>query len=227
MHFDSIDLYRPPTSETTDADRPLTTAHHNRNSTSDRPSLEESQDADFSEASPPFTETHCPEPTGHLLQISLTETWGGSDFIGLTGIAVLTSGEEVLQLRKEQLSSEIDGQRSDSEVASLLDGVNMTCDVEHMWIVPFDSSQPPTLTLSLDAPTHITGLLVWNYNASAEDSYSGASTVVCLYTVTLLILLATCIRLTTSSCTVHIVCVVHSYLYLLSMCFVSQHNASH
>ena len=176
MNFDPVDLYRPPTSETTATDRPLTTAHYNCNSPSNRLSLEESQDADFSEASPPCTETHFSEPTGHQLQISLTETWGGSDFIGLTGMAVITLGEEVLPLRNEQLFSEIEGQRSDSEVARLLDSVNMTCDVEHMWVAPFDSSQPPTLTLSLDTPTHITGLLVWNYNASADDSYIGAST---------------------------------------------------
>ena len=116
-----------------------------------------------------------PQTTGQVLQIVLTENWGDPSSIGLTGLAMLTSSGEALQLRGEQISSEIEGQRSDSEMERLLDGVNVTCDSEHMWVVPFDSSQPPSLTLSLGTPTHITGIVVWNYNASVEDSYRGVS----------------------------------------------------
>ena len=116
-----------------------------------------------------------PQTVGQVLQIVLTENWGDPGSIGLTGLAMLTSSGEALQLRSEQISSEVEGQRSNFEAERLLDGVNVTCDSEHMWVVPFDSAQPPSLTLSLGTPTHITGIIVWNYNASVEDSYRGVS----------------------------------------------------
>ncbi len=170
MDLDPIDPYRPPTSETTDGNRPRTTVACHNNSPSN---VKDSQATDVFEVNP----THSPDllPFGQTLQISLAENWGASEVIGLTGLAVLTLGEKILSLQIDQIFFEVDGQKSNIDLGVLLNGVNLTCDVEHMWTVPFNPLQPPTITLMLDAPTHITGVFVWNYNASVEESYGGVS----------------------------------------------------
>ncbi len=179
MDIDPIDdPYRPPTSETNDGNRPMTTAtaYCDHNSPSNTPFPEDAQAPELmNKTNPSSTYSHNLLPFGQTLQISLTETWGASEVIGLTGLAILTSGGEAFSLQNEQIFCEIDGQRPDINLAVLLNGVNLTCDVEHMWRVPFNSSEPPILTLSLDTLIHVTGLLVWNYNASVEESYGGVS----------------------------------------------------
>ena len=57
----------------------------------------------------------------------------------------------------------------------LVDGVNVTTDDQHMWLAPLTPGTQHTLTLTLDTPTALSALRVWNYNKSAEDTYRGVS----------------------------------------------------
>ena len=126
------------------------------------------------------------QPTGSLLQLCLIENWGDSSSIGLTGVQVLGTGGRTIGLRSDQIYCQTGGQGSgvDVSVERLLDDVNLTSTPDHMWATPFNPSQPhtpTTLTVSLDTPTQLTGLRVWNYNASLEDSYRGVCCPIVLY----------------------------------------------
>ena len=116
-----------------------------------------------------------PLSTGSLLQLCLIENWGDPSSIGLTGIQLLDVWGRKIELKSDQICG---GQGSDVMVERLLDNVNLSSEPDHMWTTPFHPSQPhtpTTLIVSLDTPTQLTGLRVWNYNASLEDSYRGVS----------------------------------------------------
>lgn len=57
----------------------------------------------------------------------------------------------------------------------LLDGVNNTTDGAHMWAYPL-LTPPLTLRLSFPSPLHISAVVLWNYNQSADTSYCGVCT---------------------------------------------------
>ena len=44
---------------------------------------------------------------------------------------------------------------------------------EHMWMIPFDEEGTHLLKISFKQSTIVTGIRVWNYNKSLEDTYRG------------------------------------------------------
>lgn len=61
-------------------------------------------------------------------------------------------------------------------ICRLVDGVNVTTDDRHMWLIPFTPGRSHVLRIQLPAPTILMGLRVWNYNKSPEDTLRGART---------------------------------------------------
>ena len=115
------------------------------------------------------------------LHVCLAESWGDPGYIGLTSVALLEADtREPLHLRADQLKEEGLETGGRSSMAVLVDGVDVTTDMEHMYICPtatamMMSSGHVTITLTLDTPTQLYGVRIWNYNASLEDSYKGVS----------------------------------------------------
>ena len=58
----------------------------------------------------------------------------------------------------------------------LIDGTAITTSDEHMWLVPFTPGRPHILTITFPDTVLISGLRIWNYNKSPEDTYRGVST---------------------------------------------------
>lgn len=120
---------------------------------------------------------------GLSVEVVLADNWGDSCDIGLTSIALLEAGSrQPIALRPDQITFSHPALEGDlvtsSEVARLVDGVNITTEESHMWVCPRPESSPspsqfPSLLFTLDTPTSLAGLRVWNYNASMEDSYKG------------------------------------------------------
>ena len=55
----------------------------------------------------------------------------------------------------------------------LVDGMNVTVSDEHMWLIPFNEGQNHTVTVNFGQKVLISGLRLWNYNKSKEDTYRG------------------------------------------------------
>ncbi len=113
------------------------------------------------------------------MQIILENNWGDPFHIGLTSIGLLeANSRQLIPLRPDQLSLSFCDENEDSEnpeLQKLVDGVDVTNDPSHMWSCPVKPSAQhcPTITVTLDAPTAIHGIRVWNYNATMEDSFKG------------------------------------------------------
>ena len=125
--------------------------------------------------------------TGRVVELCLMESWGDPGYIGLASVALLGADtREPLLLRDDQLKKEGLEKGGENNMAALVDGVDVTTDAEHMYLcattttATMMSSGHVTITLTLDTPTRLYGMRIWNYNASLEDSYKGVSTCVCI-----------------------------------------------
>ncbi|XP_028395506.1 LOW QUALITY PROTEIN: protein KIAA0556-like [Dendronephthya gigantea] len=117
---------------------------------------------------------------GQVLELNLVETWGDIYYLGLSGLQILGSQGEIiditldmLQACPKDLNDLPEYEDDDRTLDKLLDGVNVTMSDEHMWLIPFVLGENHLLTVSLKQPMEITGLRVWNYNKSPESTYRG------------------------------------------------------
>jgi hypothetical protein len=141
-------------------------------------------------------------PYGRRLTVRILDTHGDRHYAGLTALEVFVAvplsvtgagqGRVVrYPLQRRHLTASppdinVDGHTGDPRTLDkLVDGVAVTCDDLHMWLVPFTPTPPHVvgsrghdraahvLEVCLDAPCRIAGVRVWNYNKSAEDVLRG------------------------------------------------------
>ena len=137
-------------------------------------------------------------PHARDITLCILSTHGDPHYAGLTGLRVWVARpvegqpcvgrvvEHALtprDLRAAPQDINVDGHSGDVRTLDkLVDGVNVTTDDVHMWLIPFLSAGPGgvassrgdhILRIRLPAPTWIAGLTVYNYNKSAEDSFRG------------------------------------------------------
>ncbi|XP_043082041.1 LOW QUALITY PROTEIN: katanin-interacting protein [Puntigrus tetrazona] len=118
--------------------------------------------------------------TGSTLQLSLLLSWGDPHYVGLSGLEVVGKGGESVPVDVSMVTASPRDLNDLPEYSNdlrtldkLFDGMNITTDDEHMWLIPFSSRADHTLTVQFGRPQTIAGFRVWNYNKSPEDSYRG------------------------------------------------------
>ncbi|KAF7639807.1 DUF4457 domain-containing protein [Meloidogyne graminicola] len=125
---------------------------------------------------------------GKLFHIEILENWGSTEYIGLTGIQFLGPGfspinENIVKECVIRCEPVINEELKRGELKNLLNGINLTCDPENMWITnklilnnsEDEISKQSSIFLSFTFPKEISisGISIWNYNASTELSYVG------------------------------------------------------
>ena len=121
----------------------------------------------------------------HTLRLEFWESWGDRHFVGLTGLAVLDAKGQAVALRRPDLQAEpqdlndLPGCSGDDRTLDkLVDGTNVTADDSHMWLAPIpNNGKPNTLTIALRDISEISGLRLWNYNKSLDDTARGVKVV--------------------------------------------------
>ncbi|KAL3086028.1 hypothetical protein niasHT_030452 [Heterodera trifolii] len=118
---------------------------------------------------------------GKVFHMELLANWGCSDAIGLTGIQFFGPNFEPIAdrivkecvVRCEPKSDE--SPKEEGQLANLLNGLNLTCQTDEMWLSSLWNAQGPAPMLSFTFPheIRICGVSVWNYNGSLEMSYAG------------------------------------------------------
>ncbi|XP_028620110.1 protein KIAA0556 homolog isoform X1 [Grammomys surdaster] len=131
----------------------------------------------------PVSEVTTPEPGifyGLCLRLNLTASWGDLHYIGLTGLEVVGKDGEALPIQPHQLSAsprdlnDLPEYNDDSRTLDkLIDGMNITTEDEHMWLIPFSPGLDHVVMIHFDRAQSIAGLRLWNYNKSPEDTYRG------------------------------------------------------
>jgi hypothetical protein len=78
--------------------------------------------------------------------------------------------------------NELDGHSGDLRTLDkLIDGVNVTTNDSHMWLVPYTKGQDHWITIDFKSPVKLSALRFHNYNKRADDTQRGAK----LITITL------------------------------------------
>ncbi|XP_008839870.1 protein KIAA0556 homolog isoform X2 [Nannospalax galili] len=131
----------------------------------------------------PVSEVTTPEPGifhGLRLRINFTASWGDLHYLGLTGLEVVGKDGQALPILPHQLSAsprdlnDLPEYTDDSRTLDkLINGINITMEDEHMWLVPFSPGLEHVVMICFDRAQSIAGLRFWNYNKSPEDTYRG------------------------------------------------------
>ncbi|XP_015265376.1 PREDICTED: uncharacterized protein KIAA0556 homolog [Gekko japonicus] len=172
------ELKRPGTADGEGDERPFTQA-------GSRAECQQSQEPSSVPESIPETVAKDPGVyTGKCLLLNFTASWGDSHYLGLTGLEVAGEGGQALPLTPDQLSAsprdlnDLAEYSEDSRTLDkLIDGINITMEDDHMWLIPFSLGEDHRLLIQFCKAESITGLRIWNYNKSPEDTYRGAKVV--------------------------------------------------
>ncbi|KAI6222775.1 hypothetical protein M3Y95_00929500 [Aphelenchoides besseyi] len=113
---------------------------------------------------------------GKLFHMELSANWGCPDLIGLTGIQFLGSTGEPISTAGCVVRCSAD--LTHEEASKLLNGKNLTCRSEDMWLTTWDPQKsPPMLSFAFKEDVELSGVSIWNYNASQELACAGAKCV--------------------------------------------------
>ena len=55
----------------------------------------------------------------------------------------------------------------------LINDVNVTMSDENMWMIPYCDEDSHVLRIHFSEPAIVTGVRLWNYNKSLEDTFRG------------------------------------------------------
>lgn len=121
------------------------------------------------------------EPRGRQLSFEIHSTWGDRHYVGLTGIDIYTAPDgkrltDFAGITADPLGLTADmGHANDPRViTNLLDGVNRTKDVMHMWLAPWlGRNHRHLVQVDLRSETTIAAIRLWNYNESRTHSHRG------------------------------------------------------
>ncbi|XP_028561320.2 katanin-interacting protein isoform X3 [Podarcis muralis] len=122
--------------------------------------------------------------TGKCLLLNFTASWGDAHYLGLTGLEVVGKESQAIPLSLDQLSASPQDLNELAEYTDdcrtldkLIDGINITMEDEHMWLIPFSPGEAHVVTIHFTRAESVAGLRIWNYNKSPEDTYRGAKVV--------------------------------------------------
>lgn len=119
--------------------------------------------------------------TSTSIAVILLEPWGSGNYIGLTGLEVVTLNQQKLSLTTGQILvfprelMNVGWKGMVGNFGALFDGVNQTTDVNHMWLVPaVINGKHPMIQIRFPVLTPICGIRVFNFNSNSIESFHGA-----------------------------------------------------
>ncbi|XP_022092559.1 protein KIAA0556-like isoform X2 [Acanthaster planci] len=135
----------------------------------------------------PFTRADSDEDvvfTCRYLKLNFTSTWGDIHYLGLTGLDILDPEGDAIPVTMAMMDAKprdlnhLPGYgRDDRTLDKLIDNANVTTSDEHMWLIPFTEGEDHIITIDFGQEVQTSGLRIWNYNKTPEDTYRGAKIV--------------------------------------------------
>ncbi|KAL0122229.1 hypothetical protein PUN28_007165 [Cardiocondyla obscurior] len=103
------------------------------------------------------------------IQLIIISNWGLQHLVGLTGIELIGNQGETVPLINANLHCNV----PNTHLTRLIDGHNVTTEMDYMWLADVALDKKIAITITFDAEVYLTGMRIWNYNASLELSYCG------------------------------------------------------
>ncbi|XP_014472494.1 PREDICTED: uncharacterized protein KIAA0556-like [Dinoponera quadriceps] len=103
------------------------------------------------------------------VELIIISNWGLHHLIGLTGIELIGDQGVAVPL----VNANLHCNAGDMHLTRLIDGYNITMEMDHMWLADVSSNKRTTITIIFNTNVCLTGMRIWNYNASLELSYCG------------------------------------------------------
>ncbi|XP_029663843.1 protein KIAA0556-like [Formica exsecta] len=108
------------------------------------------------------------------VQLIIISNWGLQHLVGLTGIELIGNQGITVPLTDANLYCNVEN----THLTNLIDGHNITTEMDHMWLADVISNKRIEITVTFDTDVYLTGMRIWNYNASLELSYCGVKRLV-------------------------------------------------
>ncbi|KMQ94347.1 hypothetical protein RF55_5513 [Lasius niger] len=102
------------------------------------------------------------------VQLIIISNWGLQHLVGLTGIELI-GDQGTVPLADANLCCNVEN----THLTNLINGHNITTEMDHMWLADVTSNKRIAITVTFDTDVYLTGMRIWNYNASLELSYCG------------------------------------------------------
>ncbi|KYM79311.1 hypothetical protein ALC53_10251 [Atta colombica] len=103
------------------------------------------------------------------IQLIILSNWGLQNLVGLTGIELIGNQDVAVPL----VNANLHCNAADTHLMRLIDGHNVTTEMDYMWLADLMLNKRITITVTFDTDVYLTGIRIWNYNASLELSYCG------------------------------------------------------
>ncbi|XP_011266943.1 protein KIAA0556 isoform X1 [Camponotus floridanus] len=103
------------------------------------------------------------------VQLIIISNWGLQHLVGLTGIKLIGDQNTIVPLADANLYCNVEN----THLTNLIDGHNVTTEMDHMWLADVTTNKRITITITFKTDVYLTGMQIWNYNASLELSYCG------------------------------------------------------
>ncbi|KAK4874619.1 hypothetical protein RN001_013979 [Aquatica leii] len=105
------------------------------------------------------------------LDIVLLSNWGCANIIGLTGLEVIGTSDNVIPILEENMQCNVVSKINN--LKKLRNGFNVTTDVNSMWWTTHKPGQKVVITIQFNQFVYMSGIRIWNYNESPETTYAG------------------------------------------------------
>ncbi|XP_077263294.1 katanin-interacting protein-like isoform X1 [Temnothorax americanus] len=103
------------------------------------------------------------------IRLIIISNWGLQHLVGLTGIELIGDQGTAVPLVNANLHCNV----ADTHLTRLIDGHNVTTEMDRMWLADLTLDKRITITVTFDTDVYLTRMRIWNYNASLELSYCG------------------------------------------------------
>ncbi|KYN33321.1 hypothetical protein ALC56_12032 [Trachymyrmex septentrionalis] len=103
------------------------------------------------------------------IQLIILSNWGLQHLVGLTGIELIGDQGVAVPL----VNANLHCNAADTHLMRLIDGHNVTTEMDYMWLADLMLNKRITINVTFDTDVYLTGIRIWNYNASLELSYCG------------------------------------------------------
>ncbi|XP_018307585.1 protein KIAA0556 [Mycetomoellerius zeteki] len=103
------------------------------------------------------------------IQLIILSNWGLQHLVGLTGIELIGDQGVAVPLASANLHCNV----ADTHLMRLIDGHNVTTEMDYMWLTDLVLNKRIMITVTFNEDVFLTGIRIWNYNASLELSYCG------------------------------------------------------